>query len=218
MNRIKWCLFAIVIFWPNSAFCQFPPGYWMGLRPGVQYYYNDNYYYREELPPMTKAERYQVRIQNLNAENRYNNRVLDLGLQKKNKQLEVARSWSDLRKKEDLYRAKGYLPPKPTPKYIAYGKVYGSFAEFAAGPDYPRMVAEGEAREAEWKLKKEEEKINYLGAVIESRRWNNMSLGEREREINLNKVSDTLKADIISGRYSKAEVEQMRKLWLSLQR
>jgi hypothetical protein len=214
---MKYLLFIIVVLSPVMAFGQFPPGYRAGLVGGRFYYDNYDYNYNSP-PPLTKAERYAIRVENLNAENRYNNRVIDLGLQKKNKQLEAARSWADMKKKEDFYRSKGYLPPKPTPKYIAYGKVYGSFAEFAAGPDYHKMVAEGEAKEEERRLKKEEERINYLGAVMESRRWNNMSFDEQQRHVNADKVSDTLKSDILSGRYSKSEVEQMKKLWISLQK
>jgi hypothetical protein len=196
-------LILLIILCPNIAY-----GYWPYIYPNYYTYY----YYtlpRPQAPKITKKQLYEKRIENLNAEKAYDDRVLSLGLERKEAELENAKQWAAVRAKEELYIKKGYLPPKPNPKFYYKGKDYGSFSYFSKQPEFQEYLAEIEERHQREAWEKEQKAIYWHRRFMDMRR---MDAGQINRMVVKSDVSNSLKEDILSGRYSTEETRKMLNL------
>jgi hypothetical protein len=194
------------------------PYSWYGNGYGNRYGGCNNYYYvRPRTPPLTEKQMYDKKVENMNAKSAYENRVRDLALDKQDKQLEAAKKWAELRKREDYYRARGYLPPKPTRKFVYKDKDYGSYAAFQQSPAYADYLAEIEQKHAESEQARVAAKDRMTFVLEETLRLRSRSPSQRVTDVTTASVVSSLKNDIVSGRYSPEQTKQMLDLLLTLQ-
>lgn len=202
-------IILLVVLFPSVSY-----GQWWGYRPGYLYPNFYTYYYytppRPQAPKITKKQLFEKRIENLNAEKAYDDRVLALGLERKEAELENAKQWAAVRAKEELYRKKGYLPPKPIPKFYYKGKDYGSFSYFQKQPEFQEYLAEIEEEHQREAWEKQQKDAYWHRRFMDSRR---MDYGQQARLAVKNEVSNSLKEDILSGRYSNEETKKMLDLF-----
>lgn len=200
-------IILLVILFPSVSY-----GQW-GYRPYIYPSFNTYYYYtapRPQAPKITKKQLFEKRIENLDAEKTYDDRVLTLGIERKEAELENAKQWAALRIKEDLYRKRGYLRPKPTPKFYYKGRDYGSFAYFQKQPEFQEYLAEIDERHERESWEKEQKTAYWHRKFMDYRR---MDEGQQARVVLKNDVSNSLKQDILSGRYSFEEMNKMLDLF-----
>lgn len=206
MQRI--ILFLIVLLYPSISY-----GQWGYYRPYVYPSFNTYYYYtapRPQAPKITKKQLFEKRIENLDAEKKYDDRVLALGLERKEAELENAKQWAAVRAKEELYIKKGYLPPKPTPKFFYNGRDYGSFSYFSKQPEFQEYLADIEEKYQREAWEKQQRDAYWHRRFMDFRR---MEPTQQTRMVVKNEVTNSLKEDILSGRYSNEETKKMLDLF-----
>lgn len=184
---------------------------------GVPTFYYTYTMPRPRAPRLTEKQVYERKVEVITAKRAYEDKVLDSAIAKRDKELETARRWAEIREKEQRYRDRGYLPPLPTRKFVVNGKDYGSFDNFKRYPEFQEYLAKIEAeREAESASKMiSKEREAYINAAwLGVRR---RSVYEEEMSKARSSVMSSIEADIISGRYSAHETAKLLDLWKSLQ-
>lgn len=218
----KFFIFLIVVLftsqanawnWYRSNYYPYP------YRYGYNYYNYQNqpfgynflhypppYYSNHPLPPrLTAKQTYDNKIEAMESEKRYKDRVRSLAIENKDKEIENAKKWHDLRRKEDYYRSRGYLPPKPTPKFIYKGVDYGNYENFKKTEEYRKLI------EMVSPVTKRDNVDQELA------RLRKMSYHDKQGIVVKNRALLTLESDITSGKYSSYQVKKMLELWKLLQ-
>ena len=199
-------------------------GYGYGYRNYGYYNYSqpafyNNYYYtapqRPYVPPLSPTQLYERKTKNLDAKLTYEQHAIDAAIKVRENAISNGQRFAELRDKEAYARAKGYLPPIPTPRFVYKNVDYGTFDNFKRYPAFNDYLAEIEANHHDDSNDKREQALNLHYRFYE---YKNMDSLQKDRRQVRNSVIDSLKADIVLGRKSVEETKRMLELLDTLQR
>jgi len=216
MYRIIITLLVLLV--PSVADAQF---YWyspyqLGYRNWSMPTYYNYYVYtqpRPRTPPLSAQQLYDRRIKNDNAKLAYEQHIVDNAIARREFEINKAERYASMSAKEEMLRQRGYLPPRKNPKFVYKGYDYGTFDNFKQSPAFQGYLAEIEAsRPNESLIKQHQIAKHYEFMTIRNR-----SLEREQMARSYINVTDSLKADIASGKRSTEETKRLLVLLDKLQ-